>query len=134
MPLNWVLHRLRRQKETVTFEAELDCKPAMTLYVQNHRWCGRTLHTRPSSWEGWHFESLGPVVISTREDWQKDVGHILESLLATRSRDFLHVAFRKSVPHFVACAPLSSLRPEEKGAAMFEVLRELASSSSASRP
>lgn len=133
MPFKWLLSRLRREKETVTFEAELDCRPAITLFVQNHRWSGRTLRTRPASWETWHFQSLSPVVICTQENWTKDVGTVLETLLAARSREFLHLGFRKEAPHFVACAPLQSLRPQAHGSALFDVLRELASSSLSSR-
>jgi hypothetical protein len=133
MPLYWLLSRLKRQKETVTFEAELDHRPAVNLHVQNHRWCGRTRRIRPASWRGWQFESLGPMLISTRDDWDKDLGHMLEALLATRSCDFLHVSFRKKAPHFVAAAPLQALSPAAKNSAMFEVLEELASSASASR-
>jgi hypothetical protein len=133
MPLNWVLSRLRRDKETVIFKAELDCKPAMSLHVHNHRWSGRTRQDRPASWDGWEFQSLGPVVISTHENWNKDVGSMLETLLAARSRNFSDLTFRKKSPHFVACAPLQSLRPETEGAAMFEVLHELASSASTSK-
>ncbi len=133
MPLNWLLWRLRREKETVTFEAVLEYKPSVNLHVHNHRWCARTLRKRPQTWETWQFESLGPVVISTRENWNQDIGHMLEALLATRSRDFLHLAIRKKAPHFLACAPLQSLRPDGHGAAMFDVLHELASTSSTSR-
>jgi hypothetical protein len=128
MPLNWLLNRMRKAPETVTFQAVLDYPRAKNLYLQNHRWSGRTCRVRPASWDAWHFESLGPVVMSTGGNWQRDVEHILQALLATRSCDFLRLELRSEAPHFVACAPLESLRPEASGSAMFEVLHELASS------
>lgn len=133
MPLNWALARLKKQRETVTFKAELDCRPAMNLHVQNHRWAGRTRRLKPASFEGWTFESLGPVLISTRPDWQQDARHMLDALIATRSCDFLHVAFRRKAPHFTACAPLESLCAEHGRAAMFDVLHELATTASTSK-
>lgn len=41
MPLNWLAARLRRQKETVTFKADLDCRPANHLLVRNQHWRGQ---------------------------------------------------------------------------------------------
>ena len=134
MPLNWLISCLRSRKETVTFEAVLDHRPAKNLQIQNHRWCGRTRRRPPVSTQGWHFQSLGPMVISSREDWQKDVGHMLEALIATRSCEFEHVAFRRKAPHIVASAPLRSLDPDGRNSGMFEILQELASSASTSRP
>lgn len=132
MLLDWMLSRLRGEQETVTFEAELECKPSVNLHLHTHRWSGRTLRAAPASWADWKFESLRPVMISTRQTWSKDVGNMLEALLTTRARDFLALNFRQKAPHFVASAPLQSLRPEH-GAAMFEVLHELASSALTSR-
>lgn len=132
MPLNWLLGRLRKHKETVTFEAELDYRPRLKLHVQNHRWCAQTSRRRSSSLRGWQVEGLGVTVMSTQPEWQEVLGPMLEPLLATRSCDFLHVAFRTRAPHFVACAPLQSLRPTAPGSGMFEVLHELASNAPAS--
>jgi hypothetical protein len=106
MPLTWVAGRLRRQKEKVTFEAELEYGPRLRLHVQNHRWCGEAGGRRPSSPGRWQLESLGATVLSTQPEWQNLLGPLLEPLLASRSCDFLHVGFRAKAPHFVACAPL----------------------------
>jgi hypothetical protein len=132
MPLQWLLSRLRKRKETVTFEAELEHRPNVSLHVQNHRWSGPPRRLRPGSWEKWKFESLGPVLISTQPKWQKEFGPLLEALLATRSCEFLHIGFRRRAPHFVACAPLQSLCPDSGKSGMFDVLHELATSASTS--
>ena len=133
MPLHWVARRLRKRRETVTFEAELDYRPRVKLYVQNYRWCGQTGERRPSMSQGWQLESMGATVITTQREWQDVLGPLLEPLLASRSSEFLHVGFRAKAPQFVACAPLQSLCPSAHASGMFEVLHELASSGSASK-
>ena len=132
MPLSWLLSRLRRHGETVTFEAELEFRPSLNFHVQNHRWCGRTRRIHPASWSKWHLENLSPVVLSTQPNWREELAQMVEALLASRACDFMHLAFRKKAPHFVACAPLQSLSPDAEGSAMFAVLQELASSVPAS--
>ncbi len=80
MPLTWLLDRIRKGKETVTFEAELDHRPSHNLHIQKHYWSGRTRRKRPASLSGWHLESLTPMLISTKPNWQNDSSHMLEAL------------------------------------------------------
>jgi hypothetical protein len=37
LPFSWLSSRLRRQHETLTFQADLDCPPSFNLEVHNHR-------------------------------------------------------------------------------------------------
>lgn len=133
LPLNWLWTRLRKRKETLTFEADLECPPAFNLEVHNHRWCGRTR----SSGQGQRHvavEHCGPFVLTTRNDWQREITTMMTALVASRDCDFLTVNFRRTSPHFSATVPLDSLSPESQcEAEIFDVLRELASCASASR-
>jgi hypothetical protein len=132
MPLSWLLSRMHRWKETVTFEAELGAHPGLSLYVQKHWWRGRTRRIRPKSLDGWSLHSLDPMVLSSQADCQSKLGNLLDPLLATRSSEFLYVVFRKRAPQFVACAQLQSLSPDERGHEIFDMLHALASSASTS--
>ena len=42
VPVQWMISRWRKQKETLTFEADLEYAPGFQLDVFNHRWCGRS--------------------------------------------------------------------------------------------
>lgn len=133
LPLNWLWARLRRRKETLTFEADLECPPAFNLEVHNHRWCGRTRRF-PKKHGRMAVEHCGPFVLTTRNDWQREITTMMTALVASRDCDFLTVSFRRTSPHFSASVPLESLSPESQcEAEIFEVLRELASCASASR-
>ena len=129
-PLAWAASRLRRQRETLTFEADLDCAPSFNLEVHNHRWCGRSRRELPA--RRLAVEQCGPFVLTTRNDWQREITHMMTALVASRECDFLSVCFRRSSPHFSATVALTSLAPEtECENEIFEVLRELAECASA---
>ncbi len=133
LPLNWLWSRLRKRKETLTFEADLECPPAFNLEVHNHRWCGRT-RTFPKDHRRIAVDTCGPFVLTTRNDWQREITTMMTALVASRDCDFLTVSFRRTSPHFTATVPLDSLSPESQcEAEIFNVLRELASCASASR-
>ncbi len=129
LPLNWLLSVLRRQSETLTFEADLDSPPGFNLEVHNRRWHGQT---RRLDAERAVYEHCGPFVLTTRSEWQRDITVMMNALVASRDSDFLSVTFRKTSPHLSATVPLSSLA-ECGGNGIFSVLRELADCASASR-
>ncbi len=132
LPLNWLWARFRRRKETFTFEADLECPPAFNLQVLNHRWCARTRHF-PKKQGRVAVEHCTPFVLTTRNDWQREITTMMAALVASRDCDFLSVNFRRTSPHFSAAVPLESLSGEDSEAEMFDVLQELASCASASR-
>jgi hypothetical protein len=132
LPLNWLWARFRKRRETLTFEADLECPPAFNLQVFHHRWCGRTRHF-PRKHIRVAVEHCTPFVLTTRNDWQREITTMMAGLVASRDCDFLSVHFRRTSPHFSAAVPLDSFSAEEADAEMFEVLRELASCASASR-
>lgn len=132
MPFSWVWYRLRRHQETATFAANLDSPPSFNLDVQNHRWCASTIEPT-SAVRDWSAERLGPMVITTRRDWQNDILNMMDALAASRHYDFLKIAYRKRAPHFSATVALQAIEPDALAEVnVFDVLRELAMSSSPS--
>jgi hypothetical protein len=122
MPFHWLLARLRKQQEQVTFRAELEHRPSNNLIIANQKWFGRTSRTAPFPETCY---GLGSLVITTREDWQSETA-IIERILAARSREQIHVEFHTSSPHVIVSAPLDSLTPSEDEPGLFELLQELA--------
>ncbi len=132
--LNWLVSRWRRQQEVATFEADLDVPPGFNLEVHNQRWCGRTRRRAKLDPEHSNVESIGPFVITTRRDWQREITSMVNALVASRDSDFQSVSFRRTSPHFSATVPLASLKPQSAaGNNVFHVLRELADCAGASR-
>ena len=133
MPLSWLWYRIRRHQETATFAADLDSPPAFNLDVRNHRWCSTASAKVPLKVKKWSAERLGPLVISTRNDWQHEIVNMMDALAASRSYDFLKIAFRKQAPHFSATVALNAMEPDALAEInVFDVIRELATSSSPS--
>lgn len=130
MPLNWLVSRVRGREEALIFEADLNCPPAFNLEVHNYRWRKRAAGRMR------HRESMvvrsGPVVLTTRGDWQQDLSNMMNGLLASRDCNFERVEFRRRSPHFSATLPLKSLDLNCDGAGQFfEALRDLATGASA---
>ncbi len=134
LPSAWLLAHLRKKQETLTFEADLDCPPSFNLEVCNQRWCGRSHKKVKVDGEASLLEHCGPFVLTTRNDWQREITTMMTALVASRDCDFLTVCFRRTSPHFSATVPLRSLAPETRADTdLFDVLRELAAGASASR-
>jgi hypothetical protein len=134
MPFTWLWYRLRKHQETVTFAACLDTPPAFNLDVRNHRWCGTSQPiSQKMARKEWKAERLGPVVITTRRDWQHEIVNMMDALTASRSYEFLKIKFRKTEPHFSATMALNAIEPDALAEiSVFDVIRELATSSSPS--
>jgi len=132
--INWLLSKLRKQQEIATFEADLDSAPLFNLEVHNQRWSGRSRRGAKLQPHRSTFETFGPMVITTRTDWQREITAMIDALVASRDSDFLSVNFRRQSPHLSATVPLASLVPQNRMAnQVFHVLRELADCAGASR-
>jgi hypothetical protein len=132
-PLQWIVSLLKRRRETLTFESDLTYAPNFNLEVQNHRWCGRTRRKIVPD-KDWTLSRVGPFVITSRPDWQRDIKNMVESTVASRDCNFLHVKFGRTTPHFSATIPLTTLQPEANAEpGVFEALKDLAAGASASR-
>ena len=131
---NWILSKIRKQQEMATFQADLDSAPLFNLEVHNHRWCGRSRRKARLNPHLSTIETFGPMVITTRNDWQREITSMMDALVASRDSDFLKVHFRRSSPHLSATVPLASLVPQNKAAnQVFHILRGLADCAGASR-
>jgi len=133
LPFSWLWYRIRKHQETATFAANLDSPPAFNLDVRNHRWCGTSLSSPPAPTKKWSAERLGPIVITTRRDWQHEIVNMMDALSASRSYEFLKIVFRKDSPHFLATVALNAMQADALAEVnVFDVIRELATSSSPS--
>jgi len=132
--LNWLISCFKKQREVATFEADLDVPPGFNLEVHNQRWCGRSRRSATIDPDHSTIENVGPFVITTRRDWQREITSMMNALVASRDSDFLSVSFRRTSPHFSATVPLSCISPQNAtGNNVFRVLRELADCAGASR-
>lgn len=133
MPIRWLWYCMHKHQETATFAATLDSPPAFNLDVRNHRWCGTSARNTAKIPKKWCTEHLAPMVITTRSDWQHEIVNMMGALTASRSYEFLNIAFRKKPPHFYATVPLNAIEPDGLAEVnIFDVIRELATSSSPS--
>ncbi len=133
MPLRWFLRRLSGQREVLIFQADLGLPPAFSLHVHNFRWFARSGKKTPDESLAWGFEHAGPFVISTRTDWQKEISSAISSLTRGDNREFLDINFQRRSPHFSATLLLEAIAPGSPvRSCMFETMRDLAASSSAS--
>jgi hypothetical protein len=133
VPFLWLWERLRKRQEQMTFEADLECPPAFNLEVHNQRWCGKT-RKFPRDLRRLALDQCGPFVLTTRNDWQREITAMMSALVASRDCDFLDVNFRRTSPHFSATVPLYSIaQGSGSETQFFDVLRELASSAQVSK-
>lgn len=128
LPVQWLVSCCRQQKETLTFEADLDCTPAFHLQVFRHRWCARSRGVsspRPGQ-RGWEVSEAGPIILTTRTHWKEDPTPELNALMAARQQNVLQVRFRPESPQFSATVALDSLCDPVAAASFLTAMRELA--------
>jgi hypothetical protein len=134
LPLNWLFGKLRKEQETMIFEADLDLAPPFSLELQSYRLFARTRKELKPDTPGWTFEQTTPFILTTRKDWQREITGVITSLLSCPDRQFLSIAFSRHSPHFQATLALDSISPQsDSRTAIFDSLRELATGSSASQ-
>ncbi len=132
VPVNWALSRWRKQKETLSFEADLDTAPRFQLEVHNYRWSGHHGKSATAA-KNWFVSRPGPIVLTSRTHWEKELGPVINSLLASRERNFATVRFSPHSPHFSATVELEGLSDHPADSGFLQALRELATGSSTSR-
>ncbi len=131
LPLQWLISVAHKQKETLTFEADLDYAPGFDLDVSRHRWLTHS-KTRPTteSLKKWAISRPGPIVLTTRAQWAQDLTPVVNALMTARGHNLLSVRFRPQSPHFTACVALETLSADEGPASFLTVMRELAAGAS----
>jgi hypothetical protein len=135
LPVQWLVSHCRRQKETLTFEADLDGSPTFHLQVVRHRWCAhsRGVTSRKRDEREWDVFQPGPIILTTRTHWQQDTTPELNALMTVRQQDVLQVRFRPESPQFSATVALDALSDPHVAAGFLTTLRELAAGASAHR-
>jgi len=133
-PLRWLRQWWRREPATITFEADFDSAPGFNLQVQQHRWSARSSKRISPGSEGWQFEQVTPLILTSSRTWQREVASMMNALLSCREREVLGVGFRRTSPHFSATIALECFSPEGRGGSnLFDTIRELAAGASAPR-
>jgi len=95
LPIQWLISCWHKQKETLTFEADLTVLPVFRLEVVRHRWCPVTaaLLRRQRDDREWDIYEPGPVILTTRRTEAGSLGRI-ECADVGAGQDILQVHFR----------------------------------------
>jgi len=133
LPVQWFLSRWHKQKETVTFEADLDCAPSIRLDVFRHHWLSDGKKKLMRGSRDWTITRPGPVVLTTSTEWRQEVPPIVHTLMTTRGHSLVRVRLCPDSPHLAATVDLETLSDQENAAAFLRVLQELAAGASTSR-
>lgn len=132
LPVHWLISCWHRQKETLTFEADLGGSPSFSLDVIRHRWSAhnRGLSSRKRDGRQWEVYEPGPIILTTRTHWKQDPAAELNALMSARRQDILQVRFRPESPQFSATVHLEALADPEGAAGFVSALREIAAGAS----
>ncbi len=130
-PFQWIFNKFKGQRESLTFQADLDFPPAFSLQVQNFRWFARSSRKASIDKPGWRFEHLPPLMISTKTQCQQEIASAMTSLSKGDNGDFLEISFQRHSPHFSATLPLEALSPDAPTRTyILDTMRELAGNAS----
>jgi len=134
LPIQWILSHWHKQKETLTFEADLDYVPAIRLEIRRHRWLTDSNRSLSQSSRSWTITRPGPVILTTSTEWRRELPAIVNTLMTTRGHNLLSVRLDPDSPNLAATIDLKALSDEEAAAGFLGVVRDLAAGASASRP
>ena len=129
IPFKWFVSAWHKQKETVTFEADLGYAPSFELDVFRHRWLSQRHGNLTGDARDWSVSRPGPVVLTTRTRWTQELSPVVNTLMTSRGHNLISVRFRSQSPHLAATVPLEALSDEQAAAGFLTVLRELAGAS-----
>jgi hypothetical protein len=133
LPIQWLVSLWKRQRETLTFEADLDYAPSLRLEVLRHRWLTHRNSRLAKKSREWTISRPGPIVLTTCSKWRQELPPIVNTLMTSRGHNLLRVRFRPESPHLAATIDLDALSGEEAAASFLGVMRDLAAGASASR-
>jgi hypothetical protein len=133
IPVQWLLSWWHKQRETVTFEADLDYVPGIHLEVRRHRWLTHRTGKMRNDGRNWMVSRPGPVVLTTSTQWRQELPPIVHTLMTSRGHDLITVRFGPNSPHLAATIDLDALSGEEAAASFLGVVRDLAAGASTSR-
>jgi len=132
LPVHWLASCWHRQKETLTFEADLGGSPAFHLEVLRHHWSAHNRGTsaRKADNREWDIYEPGPIILTTRTHWKQDPSAELNALMSVRRQEILEVQFRPESPQFSATVNLETLANPSGAAQFVSALREIAAGAS----
>jgi hypothetical protein len=133
LPVQWLMSRWNKQRETVTFEADLDTAPNMQMEVFRHHWLSDGDREMIRSSRNWQVTRSRPVVLTTSNHWRQELPPIVNTLMTSRGHSLLKVRLRPESPHLAATMDLDAFSGEEAAAGFLDVLRELAAGAARSR-
>lgn len=132
--LEWLRFCLKRRRELLIFQTDLDLAPQFSFEGINERWFGRTRRRTSLASGNWELETWAPCVISTQSQWKNELASTINNLFSSRHHDLLSVRFQRRSPHFAAALPVDTLPvTADQRPSFFDSLRALASEASASR-
>ena len=133
LPFKWLYCICRKQKETLTFEADLDYAPGGLLEVFRHRWVTGNQASVDEDSREWSLVRPGPVVFTTGSQWNQEMPPVVRTFMTSRGHTLLSVRLRSQSPHLAVTIPLESLSDQGSAAGFMKVLRDLAAGASAFR-
>lgn len=131
LPLHWLYAIWQRQKEVLTFEADLGGAPGSHIQVFRHHWLTHTHTERDAASQTWQIHRPGQVVLTTRADWSNELVPVVNTLMTSRGHRLLSVRLRPESPHLAATLPLDAISDEQHASSFLKVLRALAEGASA---
>jgi hypothetical protein len=126
VPSQWIVGLWRNQKETLTFEADLEDRPTLQLDLLRHRWLTHNHVRIDSPPENWIVARPGPLVLTTRPTWNHVLDPIVNTLISAKAHRLFRVQLSPSSPHLSATIDLESIDKERPATDFLEVLHELA--------
>lgn len=129
--IEWLICLWRKQKETLTFEADLDDAPTLQLDLFRHRWLTHN-HIRTDSLpSSWNVTRPGAIVLTTRAVWNQEHTPVVNALMSARAHQLLQARLSPASPHLSATIDLRIVDDEPAARNFVEVLHELAVGASA---
>lgn len=133
LPIQWMVSCWHKQKEMLTFEADLGGSPAFHLEVTRHRWSAHNRGglSRKNDQREWEVHQPGPIILTTRTHWKQDPSAELNALMSSRRQDIFQVRFNPESPQFSATVHLETLADPTACSGFVSALRDIAAGASA---
>src|SRR5579872_4329871 len=133
LPLQWALSLFHKQRDTLTFDADLGYPPALHLYALMHHCLTHSDKKVLRNSRDWTVSRPGPVVLTTSTEWRQELPPIVNTLMTSGGHSLLNVRLHPDSPHLAATIDLTSLSDEKSAAGFLGVLRDLAAGATRSR-
>jgi hypothetical protein len=127
LPHRWINSALRGDEEKITFEADLESAPKFELDLHNLKLFARSRRDLQPTGSTWQYEQTVPLIMTTRNEWQKEITGLISAMLHVRDKQFIDLRFARKTPHYTVIMPLDSLAPSSaQRLELSSCIRELA--------